>query len=259
VAGDGVLEHSKSSRQMLLDEARTAEDGFNRFVAWCADTTTCALHGRDAGHAYDALVARANTTPIATSIKGVTVTGTQIRVGTQTMLLAAMHDWGPGWTNLAQAIKHAEDGDAGTFITTSKIEPVQQAITCLDYATTATSYTAVREQRAAAARVSPHLGGLVQSWTGMMGCAGWPITPTNPQHPLRVRGNPPMLFVNSLHDPATSYTWARHVQSVVPHSALLTYQGDGHTSYWGSNCTSATVDSYLITATLPTIRNCPAT
>lgn len=99
----------------------------------------------------------------------------------------------------------------------------------------------MREARAAAVRVSPHLGGLVQSWTGLTGCAGWPIAPTNPQHPLRVRGNPPILFVNSRHDPATSYVWAAHVASVVPRSALLTYAGDGHASYLTSTRVSDTV------------------
>lgn len=124
----------------------------------------------------------------------------------------------------------------------------------------ATTYGAVREARAAAVRVSPHLGGLVQSWTGLTGCAGWPIAPTNPQHPLCVRGNPPILFVNSRHDPATSYVWAAHVASVVPRSALLTYTGDGHTSYLTSTCVSDTVNRYLVTTKLPApgSRTCPA-
>jgi pimeloyl-ACP methyl ester carboxylesterase len=256
LASDGVLEHSLPSRQMLLDEARTAEDGFDRFVDWCAGSAACALHGRDAGGAYDALVARATATPIAAPKAGKPVTGTQIRLGTQALLLTPAQSW----PALAQAIVAAENGDADTFASTSVIDPVQQAVECLDYRTPATSYAAVREARAAAVRVSPHLGGLVQSWTGLTGCAGWPITPTNPQHPLRVRGNPPILFVNSRHDPATSYVWATHVASVVPRSALLTYAGDGHTSYLTSTCVSDTVNRYLFTTKLPApgSRTCPA-
>jgi hypothetical protein len=47
LAGDGILEKSRSDRWMLLDGARAAEDGFDRFADWCAGTARCALHGRD--------------------------------------------------------------------------------------------------------------------------------------------------------------------------------------------------------------------
>jgi pimeloyl-ACP methyl ester carboxylesterase len=254
IAGDGVLDHSLPDTQMIQDEATTAEDGFNRFLTWCAATSSCALHGRDAGRAYDDLVARASRNPIPALSAGHAVTGAEIRVGTQVLLLSPALDW----PDLAQAIVAAENGDAHTFAAEAETSPAQQVIECQDFATTATSYAAVAKARAAAVRVSPHLGGLIQSWTGFTGCAGWPVAPANPQHPLRVTGNPPMLYVNSRHDPATSYLWATHVQASVPRSALLTYEGDGHTSYLVSSCVSAAVDAYLLTATLPATRSCPA-
>lgn len=59
LALDGALDHSLSSVTSFKGEAHTYEDSLNRFFDWCAQTTSCALHGRDVGQLFDTLVAAA--------------------------------------------------------------------------------------------------------------------------------------------------------------------------------------------------------
>lgn len=60
---DAVLDHSMGTERMLLDEAATVEDSFNRFARWCRTTPECALYGRDVGALYDRLAADADRHP----------------------------------------------------------------------------------------------------------------------------------------------------------------------------------------------------
>jgi hypothetical protein len=55
-----------------------------------------------------------------------------------------------------------------------------------------------------------------------------------------------------LYDPATPYSWAAnaHRQSKDT-TVLLTYEGWGHGVYGRSECTTAPVDTYLITLKTP--------
>ena len=61
-----------------------------------------------------------------------------------------------------------------------------------------------------------------------------------------------MLLTNSVHDPATPYTWALGALSQLgSHGRLVTYEGTGHTMYQRTPCTRAYVDRYLINLTVP--------
>ncbi|MFF9624815.1 alpha/beta fold hydrolase [Streptomyces griseosporeus] len=60
---DTALDDTIPPAERIRREAATAEEAFRRFTAWCAASTDCALHGKDAAAEYDALVARADRTP----------------------------------------------------------------------------------------------------------------------------------------------------------------------------------------------------
>ena len=61
-----------------------------------------------------------------------------------------------------------------------------------------------------------------------------------------------MLIIGGLHDPATPYAWAQALHRQLPTSMLLTFTGDGHTTYGnGSDCVDPAVDAYLVHGTLP--------
>jgi pimeloyl-ACP methyl ester carboxylesterase len=96
-------------------------------------------------------------------------------------------------------------------------------------------------------------------------CMGSSIATPNPEHrqymegaPLE--GTPPILLMNSLHDPVTSYEEATNVASQIKDSVLLTYDGWGHVVYDRNDCTLTATNAYLLTGTLPaTGTHCPAT
>ncbi|MGH8882183.1 MAG: alpha/beta fold hydrolase, partial [Stackebrandtia sp.] len=61
---DGVVDHSMSSDDLVIESAAAVENAFNRFALWCDTDTDCALHGRDVGDVWDALLEQATTDPI---------------------------------------------------------------------------------------------------------------------------------------------------------------------------------------------------
>ena len=95
--------------------------------------------------------------------------------------------------------------------------------------------------------------------SAVAGCLGWPVPAADPQGDLTPSATP-VLLVNSRHDPATAYPWARHVAAQLgPKATLITYEGWGHVVYDHTKCVSALVDRYLITLTPPAVgTSCPA-
>src|SRR5690348_6705886 len=64
LALDGALAHSLPPLTLFKDESHAYEDSLNRFFDWCAQTTSCALHGRNVARLFDTLVASADRHPI---------------------------------------------------------------------------------------------------------------------------------------------------------------------------------------------------
>ena len=249
LAEDGVLDHSRPTLQMVYDESKTVEDSFNRFVGWCAAQTSCPLHGQDVGQLFDDLAAQADTTPIPAPAVNGTATGRDIRSAVQGLSINPQAEW----PTLAEAIVEARNGDASIFaeVAAGAFAPGQVAVECMDFATNATTFDRVAAAELLVRLVSPHLRGADQSWTVLTGCVGWPLPPTNPQHPLHIQPQSEILYVNALHDPSTSYVWALNVAAHTPNSVLLTRDGDGHTSYFYSPCAAGFIDRYLIDLTVP--------
>jgi len=71
-------------------------------------------------------------------------------------------------------------------------------------------------------------------------------------HAVRVQRGNETLVVGNLHDPATPYQGAKDLAKTMGNAALLTWDGEGHTSYLqGSSCVDDYVDNYLIAGTVP--------
>ena len=61
-----------------------------------------------------------------------------------------------------------------------------------------------------------------------------------------------VLVVGNVHDPATPYEGAKHLVTAMGNAELLTWDGEGHTSFLcGSSCIDGKVDAYLLHDTLP--------
>ena len=58
-------------------------------------------------------------------------------------------------------------------------------------------------------------------------------------------------MVNSEHDPSTGYSGALSLKEQIPSAVLLTRDGDGHTTYFLHGDTSALIDEYLVSVSVP--------
>ena len=269
LALDGALDHSLSGVTLFKDESHAYEDSLNRFFAWCAQSTSCALFGRDVPRLFDRLVAAADHAPIPaptcvqTGSCRPSVTGADIRLAAQNLLLFPnpIPFIAPEGRNaLALALQHTEAGDAfefsplvatGTHDSEANGSPI--AIECLDWPTPVRTFADLRRLQRLGRSVAPRLGGASQSWTILTGCIGWPAPVVNPPQPIVVRHAPSILITNATHDPSTAYPWARQLHRDLPSSTLVTRAGDGHTSYLahGPSHTRDAIDNYLATRRTP--------
>ncbi len=120
---------------------------------------------------------------------------------------------------------------------------------CLDHG----DERSVDQMRADAARWGqeyPPLGAQI-GWGGFT-CKDWPIPAVLTPQKLSAVGAAPILVVGNTGDPATPYAWAQALASQLTSGRLLTWDGEGHTSYRrGSRCIDAAVENYLIGGVLP--------
>ncbi|KAK6526511.1 hypothetical protein TWF694_005094 [Orbilia ellipsospora] len=262
---DGAVDHSLPETATLLGEVTTYENTLNQFFQWCDTSSECVLQGQDVAALFDTLVQNASKTPIPApgcpstgeSACYPVVTGEDIRSNTQNFLV------GPNvtiaWPILAEALAEAAKGNA-TLISIPKatgetfsVYPFV-AIGCQDWLHQSTTFAEVQAKMRMAAAFAPHTKGTTQSYWAQVGCLGWPAPLVNPQHALKSKAQkaPPMLIVNALHDPETSYSWAVSLAVQFPKSVLLTRNGAGHTSYAIGGEARALSDKFLITGELPT-------
>jgi pimeloyl-ACP methyl ester carboxylesterase len=262
MALDGALDRALSEPGMLGAEARTAEDVFERWAAWCTESPECPLQGQDVLGIWDDLIASANSSPIPASKAGVALTGEEIQnvVDENFLLFKRPTAFGPvSWLSFGPAIVEAMNGDASGFAPSpipgpgppSESAYATTAIECLDFPVEARTFAEFTDRIDFARIVAPHLGGAVQTGRIISSCVGWPRPKTDPRHFLDINGAPRTLIVNATHDPSTSYVWALSMQAQIPRSRLLTRDGDGHTSYLSSPCAQQAIDRYLIQRVLP--------
>ncbi|MGN9846875.1 alpha/beta fold hydrolase [Nonomuraea sp. H19] len=235
----------------------THEESFTRFAAWCAATTTCALHGQDVGEVWRALVARADRVPVP--VKGespqAAYSGFDIKEAAASSIISPGPEPGfPRWTELAEAIKRAADSDASGFadyVRQSTKSPKVPAFIgmnmthCLD-GLGFRDYEEYRKKRRKGERLLPNIAG-IELWHPLA-CVGWPAPVTNPPAPLPAKGLPPYLGVGSW----TDFDGSADIVRRVPGSAAVQYQWHGHGLYnAGVSCIISHVNRYLISLRLP--------
>lgn len=247
---DTAIDDALSPVERLTGEMATAEASFGRFAAWCHADTSCPLHGTDVAASYDRLVASANRSPIPVKGTTATVTGQDIQAATQHFLSISFT-----WPPLAAAIGQALDGDATAFTHDADqtiLDHVQlQAPACLDQPLAATTYAGLARLERLAHKISPHLGGQVESWTNMTGCLGWPAPAHSPAPAHAVMHAPAALIVESTHQSLSAYRWAFGLAAQLPGSRVLSVIGGDYSTYLLSSCVAKYTDNYLVNRTLP--------
>jgi pimeloyl-ACP methyl ester carboxylesterase len=255
---DGAVDPQTTGDAIKSAEQQTAgfESALDQFAADCATRSTCNTLG-NVRAAITALVKKADATPIQSSRNGETrkATGGNVLYAVLYSLYSKQL-----WPRLATALIDAQHGDArGLFELDdayserdpdghySNILDVFQTVSCNDQR----SDPSDAEIKQAASRWATQfpLFGLWSAST-LFQCQSWQKN-RHPIPPETAARSKPILVVGNLHDPATPYAGAVNLAKSLGTGVLLTWDGEGHTSYGQSDCIDEKVNAYLINATVP--------
>jgi len=251
---DSNMDHSLGTEAFLRTEAVTDQDAFEQFVAWCDRDSFCVLHGQDVNAIWENLMHRADAGTL--TIPG----GTTPLTWFQLVSVAVGDLYGPSWSTLAAQIAQLNVQPMAKAAAAPALAPNPLAVFCEDWSLPVSGFQQMRQLFAESNSVAPQLRVSSLGWGVWTSCLNFPVSVNNPQHVLRVNTDFPLLEINSRHDPATAYAWAvDDAHQLGRHARFVTYLGWGHGAYPHSACTIGTVDSYLISRTLPAVGTaCPA-
>jgi len=123
------------------------------------------------------------------------------------------------------------------------------AVMCFDRPTEGTLEDSVRLVDELSA-VSPVFGAAM-GW-GPQVCFTWPVRRGQPIASVAPVTRAPVLIIGGLHDPNTPYAWSVAAAQLFPASALLTWDGWGHSTGTRANaCVNNAASTYLVTGVLP--------
>lgn len=250
---DGTVDHSMSSHDLVIQASAAVERSFNDFAKWCSDTTSCALHDKDATKIWDTLVDTAQDHPIPVK-DGHAMTKEELIFCVYGMLNLTP-EYG---VELSKSIAQAAAGDASGFVPirdsnqgNSPMRSAYRSILCSDIDPQISSYTALKHRLKEAEQVAPHMRGVSEFWDMTAGCKDWPVQPSNPQRDIDINDAPPILLVGNTGDPATPVAWAKQLSNKISGSQVLTVHSSGHTAYGRSKCATTNIDDYLVSRTMP--------
>jgi pimeloyl-ACP methyl ester carboxylesterase len=250
---DSNMDHSLATWEFNRTEAVAAQESFDQFVAWCARTTGCALHGQDVRAFFANLYARAARGELF-------IPGTNVPLEPINLIsFVTGAGYGPSWFELAQELADLAAGKPGPAVakltTAARFgDPIPYpfaAVFCQDWNLPVRDYKEYAGHLARLARKYPDMKYPGQLMAVSI-CLGMPPA-NNPQHRLQVHGlETPVLLANAIHDPATGYNWAQSVERQLgKQGVLLTYEGWGHGSYNSTPCMQTKVDAYLVSRQVP--------
>ncbi|SCL15137.1 alpha/beta hydrolase fold [Micromonospora nigra] len=269
VVADSTMDHSQDARGFAVTQAATGQDSFNEFVSGCARLPRCALHGRDIRQFWQRLLDRAGRGELPDP------DDPSYRITQPDLVNFVLRNlnYQPYWLGIASELERLDAGrpsspaaaaaaqrqparDQSARIQSAPDEPVvvpfaYQAVLCQDWNLAARDFTEWSAIAADAQRAAPDLPDPPRASVGAI-CLGFPNPVTNPQRPIEATNDTTLLFVNSLHDPATGYNWALGAAAQFGNRAeLLTYEGWGHIVYGRVACADEAIDRYLVDVVLP--------
>nr|WP_042197954.1 alpha/beta hydrolase [Kibdelosporangium sp. MJ126-NF4]CTQ90152.1 putative proteinase [Kibdelosporangium sp. MJ126-NF4] len=252
---DGIVDQSLRADQLAIDDARAVQDSVNQFGRWCAGQPECGLD-------VPRVLASVQDTADRGELRAgdVVVTAREVQMGVNAFLQTPL-----AYPDLATALRAAQEGD-GTELRHAGLHDdprgyqIYRSIICQDIDTRDIPARLPELGRQARAE-GPDLRGYSEFWDILAGCVGWPVPAKWQPHPWPDTSRlPPTLLVSGAHDVATPRPWAENTHRQVPNSALLRWDGDGHTAWpVHSACANAAIVDYLVTGKLPApgTRECP--
>jgi pimeloyl-ACP methyl ester carboxylesterase len=253
-----VLDGAVNPAEERLAASRGQAEGFERaldnFTQWCSERPEeCSLQP-DARTAITAAIQQARQSP-AVGAGGREATAGWVMYAVISALYSQQT-----WPVLAAAFDQLEGGDpTGVFDLAdayaerssdgaySNLFDANTAISCADN-DAEFSVAQVRALQSEWREDLPLFGAPLA--VGLIGCQLWPAEPD--PHPVgEAAGAPPILVVGTTGDPATPYESAAALAEVLGVGLVLTWDGEGHTAYPGTDCVNEVVESYLLELAVP--------
>jgi pimeloyl-ACP methyl ester carboxylesterase len=254
---DGAVDPLTDDITSFANQLEGFEEAFDQFAAWCRRHSPCNRLGNPR-QAVTRIAAAAKASPIPSSASGETRKATSSVV--YTGVLSALYSQSE-WKALGQALLDADQGDAkGIFALAdnynqryhghyTNISDANTTINCNDSKPGPTDGTVRATAKSWVTRF-PLFG--LWSAPSLFTCQQWQPHRTVPPRPTAATTPHKILVVGNLHDPATPYQGAKDLANTLGNAELLTWDGEGHTSYLqGSTCVDNYVNAYLVKGTLP--------
>ena len=272
---DGVVIPGSDPTTTTFDQVASFEHNLDAFLANCAASPSCKFGNGDPKAALEAFLAALKT--------GVRIPGTyqlpddngvsHTRKGTVGLsealegIIAALYNQA-SWPALEVALANASKSPSpdGSYLlefrdqlegrnldgTWNHSNEANQAISCADQTQRATDLFGDTKLIREWSTKLPFFGAF--GAVGEPGCYSWPTAKFPITTPTRAdfADTPPVVLVNSIHDPATPYANAKTVLALLPRATLVTWGGEDHTSFaQGHACIDKAVVPYLVDLTAP--------
>lgn len=251
---DGAVNPTTDDITSFADQIKGFEDSFDQFAAYCRRTSPCS----ELGDPRRAVYRIAATAPLRSSTPGETrrVTSSLVYLG----VLQALYSQSL-WPRLAQALRSASAGDGAGLLDladqynqrvggryVSNISDANTTINCND-SEPGPSDATIRATARSWQQRFPMFG--LWSAPSLFSCQQWQPDRNPPPLPTANTART-VLVVGNVNDPATPYEGAVELARTMGRARLLTWVGQGHTSYLqGSTCIDDAVDAYLVSGTMP--------
>jgi pimeloyl-ACP methyl ester carboxylesterase len=262
---DGAVDPQSRNVQDPQTQLKGFESAYGQFAAWCRKSQPCAQLGNPVAAAV-AILAGARNRPLTTSLAGRTLTESLASTG----IAEAMYSRSE-WSTLAEALVAARRGDGTDLLRLADRYNQRQPDGHYSNLIDANSVISCNDAPLRKPPSTAHVVAVAKAWGKrypifgadmagtLLGCTGWQRHRVPIPSPAAATPKP-VLVVGNLHDPATPYQGAVHLTKDLGNARLLSWNGEGHTSYLsGSNCIDSAVNAYLIRGALPPDHEvCPA-
>lgn len=252
---DGVVDHSADTTRIEVTGSKAAQESFEKFVDWCAESAACALHGKDVRAIVADLYARADAGTLPDPTDPSTMLS-RVRL-TQRILEPLGNGVVTGVADRIVELTTSKPGPAPEATPPAATVPLPIYISCADHHSDIDSYAKLTAVNAMAETVAPDVK---HGWHGVASlCVNPPFETTNPPHELDVDGAPPIMVSNSRYDDSTPHANAVRVADQIDGAVLVTYDGIGHGAAPRGPCMAEVVTAYYLAATPPAPdTHCPA-
>ena len=252
---DGAVDPLYGPIESAEKQLKGFEDGFDQFANWCIAHDPCRSIGNPR-QAVSKIVAAAQRKPLAATGTDRTVSANLVLTGVAEALYSRSD-----WRSLGRALVDGRSGDGKGLLDLAdkyyqrahgkytNLFDAFNTISCND-SPPGPSDATIRSLIRRWSSQYPLFG--AQFAAGLFTCQQWQPKRTVPPLPTAPDSAHPVLVIGNVHDPATPYQGAKDLTKTLGNARLLTWIGEGHTSYLeGSSCVDNYVDDYLVKGTLP--------